>query len=256
MVPLAPSMDHAGPMARCVRDLAILLQTVAGPDARDVNCSDRPVPDYLHGLDQAGKPPRLGRLRGLFDDAAPSVKSTMDQVGKTLRASGATITDLALPAAFAEALPRGRTIVAVEAAAFHADRLRRHPDDYPPRIRALVEQGLACPAPEYQRCKALQRQLSDDMKGCFRDIDALLCPATTGPAPEAGSTGDPAFNYPWSLTGLPTVSIPAGKSPDQLPLAIQLVGPAWEEAALLQTAGWCEKTLSVMLGDPPVPPRH
>src|SRR5262249_25425193 len=156
----------------------------------------------------------------------------MDQVTQTLRKQGASVKDIALPAGFSEVVARHRTIMAVEAAAFHGERLHRHPDDYPPKIRGLLDEGLACPASEYGRCKDFQRNLLSETLGCFSGIDALLSPATTGPAPDAASTGDPAFNSPWSLTGLPVVSFAAGKSPDGLPLAIQLVGPAWGEAEL------------------------
>jgi aspartyl-tRNA(Asn)/glutamyl-tRNA(Gln) amidotransferase subunit A len=83
-------------------------------------------------------------------------------------------------------------------------------------------------------------------------VDALLTPATTGPAPDAATTGDPAFNSPWSYTGLPTVSFPAGWSADGLPLAIQLAGPAWSEADLLAVAAWCEGVLGVPEKEPPI----
>ena len=66
----------------------------------------------------------------------------------------------------------------------------------------------------------------------------MSCSARRRPArhPDAATTGDPAFNSPWSYTGLPTVSLPAGWSADGLPLAIQLVGPPWQEAELLAAA--------------------
>jgi aspartyl-tRNA(Asn)/glutamyl-tRNA(Gln) amidotransferase subunit A len=252
VVPLAPSMDHPGPMARCVRDLAILLQVLAGPDPQDPSCASQPVPDYLAGLRQPAAP-RLGRASGLFEDLAePAMRDLMDRVAAALRKCGAAVHEVALPAAFAEVLPRHRTVMAVEAAAFHGPRLRRHPDDYAPRIRALLEEGLACPAPQYARCKEHQRLLSRDMAGCFDGLDALLLPATRGPAPAADTTGDPAFNSPWSYTGLPAVSFPAGRSPDGLPLAVQLVGRAWQEAGLLAAAAWCEQALAVEQPEPPV----
>jgi aspartyl-tRNA(Asn)/glutamyl-tRNA(Gln) amidotransferase subunit A len=241
VVPLAPSMDHVGPVAGCVRDLAILLQTIAGPDPRDPDCSGRSVPDLGARLAGTLPPPCLGRLRGLFESMAdPLMNELVERVTETLRAKGARVIDVALPAGFGEVLARHQTVMAVEAASFHGPRLQRHPDDYPPRIRGLVEEGLACSAPEYARCKAHQRQLREAMTGCFDGVDALLTPATTGPAPSAETTGNPAFNSPWSYTGLPTVSLPAGWSPARLPLAIQLVGRAWDEAELLAAAAWCE----------------
>jgi Asp-tRNA(Asn)/Glu-tRNA(Gln) amidotransferase A subunit family amidase len=240
VVPLAPSLDHPGPMARCVRDLEILLRT---------------IDDCRVGLEDSAHPttPRLGRLRGLFDHRADSaVTEMMQQVCTRLEQKGATIVDVPEPAAFAEVLPRHRLVMAVESAEFHQERLRRHPEDYDPRIRALVEEGLNCPAPEYARCKEHQKLLRSEMEPCFDSVDALLTPATTSPAPDAGTTGDPAFQSPWSYTGFPTISFPAGLSAEGLPLAIQLVGRPWSEDKLFPVALWCEEALGVALGEPPV----
>lgn len=252
VVPLAPSMDHPGPIALCVRDLAILLQVMAGADSLDPSCSQRPVPDYAAGLNGPLPPPRLGRVRGLFHDLAePSVRSLMDHVSDRFRSDGATVSDVALPAGFADVVERHRTVMAVEGAAYHEPRLRKHPDDYLPRIRGLLEEGLACPAPEYARCKEHQRQLTEEMPARFGSVDALLCPGISGPAPDANSTGNPAFHAPWSYTGLPTVSFLAGHSPDGLPLTIQLVSRPWAEAELFRAAAWCERTLGLELKEPP-----
>ncbi len=245
-------MDHVGPIAGCVRDLAILLQTIAGSDPYDPECSDHAVPDYLATCRQPAPAPRLGRLRGLFNDLAePPTHELLDHVTDQFQSQGAVLSDVALPAAFAEIVPCHRTVMAVEAAAYHGLRLRRHPDDYAPRIHSLLEEGLACPAPEYARCKELQQQLAKDMLSCFEGVNALLTPATAGPAPDASTTGDPVFNSPWSFTGLPTVSLPAGRDPEGLPLAIQLVGRPWAEAQLLAAAAWCEEVLDFARVEPP-----
>jgi aspartyl-tRNA(Asn)/glutamyl-tRNA(Gln) amidotransferase subunit A len=252
VVPLAPSMDHIGPIAATVPDLAILLRTIAGPDPYDPECRDRAVPDYLARCSQTPAAPRLARLRGLFDDLAePAMKKLLDQVVTQVRSRGAAIADVALPAGFAEVLSSHRTVMAVEAAVYHGPRLRRHPEDYAPKIRSLLEEGLSCPAPEYACCKELQRRLATEMLSCFDGVDALLAPATTGPAPDAVTTGDPAFNSPWSFTGLPVVSLPAGRDPEGMPLAIQLIGRPWDEAELLAAAAWCKHVIEFARTLPP-----
>ncbi|HEY7422754.1 MAG TPA: amidase [Gemmataceae bacterium] len=240
VVPLASSMDHPGPMARCVRDLEILLRALAPG-----------IPPSA--LRDPQSPPVLGRLRGLFESKADTVVTKMmDEVTDRLRARGVTVEDVNLPASFAEVLPRHRTVMAVEAAVFHQERLYRHPEDYGPCIGSLLEEGLKCPAPDYARCKRHQQQLRREMEECFAGVEGLLTPATTDPAPDAGSTGDPAFNSPWSYTGFPTISFPVGRSPDGLPVAIQLVGRPWSEHDLFPVALWCEDALGVPLGEPPV----
>jgi aspartyl-tRNA(Asn)/glutamyl-tRNA(Gln) amidotransferase subunit A len=252
VVPLAYSMDHPGPMARCVKDLAILLQAIKGGDAREHWSAGHPGSEYLERLDRPPSIIALGRLRGMFDELAdPVVRSMMDRVQERFEAEGAKVSSAAPPASFAEVLPRHRTVMAVEGAEFHGPRLRRHPEDYGPNIRALLEEGLACPAVEYARCQQHQEQLRSEMHDCFFEHGILLTPATRGPAPDAATTGDPAFNSPWSYTGLPTVSIPAGWSPEGLPLAIQLVGDELREASHFAIAAWCEKVLAFEYRDPP-----
>jgi aspartyl-tRNA(Asn)/glutamyl-tRNA(Gln) amidotransferase subunit A len=244
VMPLAPSLDHVGAMGASIRDVALVLQTMAGADPRDPACAAKPVPDLQQRLQGPLRAPRLGRLRGLFDSLADAaVRQSLDQVTNTLRSAGAAVEEIALPAGFSEVISRHRTVMAVEAAAYHESRLRRHPQDYPPNIRQLLEEGSMCPAPEYARSKEHQRRLTQEMQGCFDGFDALLTPATTQAAPDCQTTGDPAFNSPWSYTGLPTASLPAVWSADGLPLAIQLVGRPWDEAELLAAATWCEDVL-------------
>ncbi len=230
IMPLAPSMDHPGPIGRCVGDLGLMLQIIADPmDWTAPATSDAPL---------------LGRVRGMFDDRAePGVRSAMEEVQAKLAETGATVKEVSLPARFAEVIPRHRTIMAVESAAFHESRLTKHADDYLPKIRSLLAEGLATPAPEYMRCREHQLQLSADMAACFAEADVLIMPATTGPAPDPRTTGDPAFNSPWSYTGLPAVSFPTGQFIDGLPLSLQLVGAKGAEAELLAVSTWCEKAL-------------
>jgi aspartyl-tRNA(Asn)/glutamyl-tRNA(Gln) amidotransferase subunit A len=252
VVPLAYSMDHPGPLARCVYDLAILLRAIVGSDVSDPTCSPRAAPDYLARLNSGGLLPRLGIVRGLFlERAEKSVQEMMDQTARMLSQRGAKLVDLALPASFSEVVARHRTVMAVEAATFHRSRFAQHPNDYSPMITALLQEGLSCKATEYADCKEHQRQLTQQMDSFIREVDALLVPATTSPPPDSTTTGDPAFNSPWSYVGFPTVSIPSAWTPDGLPLAIQLVGVPWSEAEVLAVAAWCEETLAVEQREPP-----
>lgn len=242
-------MDHIGLMAGCVRDLAILLQATAGVDPYDPSCSSRPMPDL--SVPHEISPPRLGRVHGLFDRLAdPVVTAMVDHAVATLAARGAKVSTVALPGRFDDVVSKHHLVMAVEAAAYHEPRLRRHPEDYDPCITKLLKEGLACPAPEYARIKEHQKTLTREMQACFTGLDALVMPAMTSPAPEAATTGDASFNVPWSYTGLPTVSFVAGWTDDGLPLALQLVGSAWSEKELLAAAVWCEEALAVPKREP------
>jgi Asp-tRNA(Asn)/Glu-tRNA(Gln) amidotransferase A subunit family amidase len=251
VLPLAHSMDHVGVLALCVRDLVLMLNVIAGPDAGSATPAL-----HLSGIGRSSESPvapRLGRLRGMFDDLAePAMRALLDTCIKAFQARGAVVTEVALPASFAEVLHGHRMVMGVEAALYHEQRLRRHPEEYLPNIRSLIEEGMATTPAEYLHSKKHQRRLSDEMRTCFEGVDVLLTSAARGPAPPADATGDPAFNSPWSYTGLPTVSLPAGRDTHGLPLAIQLIAPPWEEASLLRAAVWCEQVLAY---EPILPPR-
>jgi aspartyl-tRNA(Asn)/glutamyl-tRNA(Gln) amidotransferase subunit A len=241
VLPLAPSMDHVGAMARSVCDVALVMRTIADPPAGD------------WGALPCQRPPVLARPRGFFDRLADeAVRDMMERICTHYAARGATVLEMVLPPAFDTVVRSHRIVMAVEAAAYHEERLRRHPEDYPPCITRLLEEGIACPAPEYARAKEHQAELTEQMAAVLRDVDALICPATTRPAPDTAITGDPAFNSPWSFTGLPVVSLPTALSPDDLPLGVQLVGRAHTEGALFQTAQWCEDQRETDIGDPPM----
>lgn len=247
IMPLAHSMDHPGPMARSVQDLALLLNPMAHSLGVD------PLPNYAERAAVAASRPRFGRVRQLFEEHADKhVNDMMDEIVHRFREDGAEVEEIVLPAGFSDILARHRIVMAVEAAQYHEARLRRHPEDYSPRIKQLLEEGLSCPAPEYARTKQHQEALTQEMRYLLGDM-VLLTPATTGPAPLADTTGNPAFNSPWSYTGLPTISIPSGYFVDGLPLAIQLVGSEFREGNLFSVAAWCEKRLAPLPPTPKLP---
>ena len=213
-------------MGRCVRDL--------GFDVR----SACPTRNCLGKLAR----PRFVLPHGLFHDLAETtVQAAMDEVVRKLQDAGAEIVEGTLPGGFADVVARHRTVMAVEAAQYHRIRLERHPEDYKPNIRQLLEEGISCPPAYYLETKAHQHTLQEQTQALLADGTILLTPATTSPAPDAATTGNPAFNSPWSYTGSPTVSFPTGQFVDGLPLAIQLVGGRDSEAALLTAGRWCER---------------
>lgn len=233
VLPFAPSLDHPGPMARSIADLIILWNVLIGPGACEM---DRP-PD-------ANSPIRLGRLRGLFDARAePAMRAALDGALIQLEQAGMTIVEAAHPPDFDNVAIDHRTIMAAEAAHVHADWLKAHPDDYPPRIRSLIVEGLAVKAAAYLRARERQAAMRRACEALFDGADALVTPAAIGPAPGPETTGDPVMSAPWSFTGLPTVTFPMRLAPDGLPLGIQLIGKPSGERALLEIARRCEAVI-------------
>src|SRR6185503_13062884 len=110
------------------------------------------------------QPPRIGLIRDLFwERAEPAAREMIEAAANTLRAQGAAVRDVSLPANFADVLLSHRIIMSVEAAAVHEERFKQHRDAYLPKIRGLVEEGLATPGPAYVRAKVHQRALTQTM---------------------------------------------------------------------------------------------
>lgn len=245
VVPLATSLDHPGPIARCVSDLAILYDVLAGFDADDVNSVDRPVESAVAAIkSDTVSAPRMARVRGFFDDLAePVMRTAIDSALDRFASAGARVTDASLPACFDSVLEHHICLMKAESAAYHEQRLAEHPEDYQPGIRSFVESGLTVSATDYVRARQHQRQLKQEIVSTFDTADVLICPAALGPAPDPSTTGDPSFNAPWSHSGLPTVTFPIGLSDDRMPLGIQIVGRPYGEASLFAIAAWCESVV-------------
>jgi aspartyl-tRNA(Asn)/glutamyl-tRNA(Gln) amidotransferase subunit A len=142
--------------------------------------------------------------------------------------------------------------MAVEAAQWHADRFRRYPDDYPPKVRALIESGFKTPAPRYADAKAKQVRMRNWIDFETHDLPIRLTPATDGEAVDATTTGNPVMNSPWSFIGYPTISIPFGWSENGLPLSIQLIQFENDTLGLFEPAIQLEQLLAFPRRDLPL----
>ena len=238
LFPMSSSLDHVGPIARTVGDLRLLFAEI---------CKWKSIRKKLQEGDAEGKgSPRIGRLRGFFErQAEPVVKSAFDEALGTLASQGAEVIELDDPVDFEQVLKSHRRVMAAEVAGVHANWLDEFPDDYPPRIRELILEGLSLTAVEYLQAKDRIYSVRESIfaaPACEK-LDALITPATLTTATDRSTTGNPAFNSPWSYTHLPTVSFPTGLAHDGLPVAIQLIGEFLRDQELLLTAEWCEQAI-------------
>jgi aspartyl-tRNA(Asn)/glutamyl-tRNA(Gln) amidotransferase subunit A len=239
---LAFSLDHIGPLTRTVSDAAVVGQVIAGYDPKDPHSVDRPV-DFTPVPQKSA--PRIGLVHALFAEGAEEETRdiTLDAVHR-LENAGASIPAVRLPKSFKEVHKMHRIIMHAEGSAYHADRFGRKPKLFRPKLRGMIEEGLLLPAAAYVEAKKHQSIFRRDIQRAFKDADIIVTPATPAPAPHGlESTGDPLFNSPWSHSGLPTVVLPVGLSAAGLPVAIQLIGRAWDEATLLGIAQWCESVI-------------
>lgn len=269
IAPLAPSLDTPGFLARTVDDLRMIwVGLISGGDRKAQGSSMgrtrgekafREIAIWSAGrhvvyydsaspLDQRpiafspNRPPILGRVRGFFRDLIePSARVIHEGALLDLAEAGAELVDVEMPEAFGDVHRPHRVIMAAEAASVHSSRMDRLPDDYPPQIQALVEEGRSISVVDYIQALDLRQSLLEAVDRATLSVHALVVPAALGPAPDRSTTGDPAFNSPWTFTRSPTVSFPIGLSGEGLPLAIQVVG---HRCGLpFDIAGWCEQVI-------------
>ena len=236
VVPFAPSLDHAGAIAGTVRDLANMVQpmTWTGEGLPPGSMETEPVRK------------RLGLPGGLFDlNAEPVMAVGFSRLINLLQAKGWRVEPCPLPPAVAEIPVHHRRLMSAEAAAYHGERLRRHPDDYPPKMTELIEEGLTVTSRDLMATQQHHQTLRTELDRHFPDrIDAFLTPATLGPPPDTSTTGSNLFQAPWSYMGLPTVSLPFAWTGDGLPLCVQLAGDYWCEEDLIAVACELEKDIA------------
>ncbi len=271
IVPLAPSLDTSGFLARTVGDLYLILRGLHGRNYPNT-VSFRPRSPHLERLISEvllawglrpkhliasfsepatvpdpprfapARPPILGRVRGFFQDLIePSARVVFETALMDLAGAGAEVVEVEMPEAFGDVHRPHRVVMAAEAASVHSARMARQPDDYPPKIRALVEEGFSIPAQDYIQALEIRRTLREAVDRAMAGVHALVVPAALGPAPDRSTTGDPAFNSPWTFTRSPTISFPIGLSGEGLPLAVQVVGHSYDSP--FEVALWCEEVI-------------
>jgi len=247
VIPLSPSIDHVGPLARTVADSAILLQAIAGYDAEDVTSVDVPVPDYSRALDGRKLSLRLGLpRRPFYEKLDPEIEQAVNQALTVLSRFARGTEDLELPEV--TALPVGPT--RAEVYAYHAKYMASSPELYQAetlqRLRPTAEISAATYIEGIRSIERLRRAV----KKTFASVDLLITPTMVIPPasiPEAEKVEleqiqrnqlSPLVRNtsPFDVYGLPSISIPCGFTRDRLPIGLQISGPAWAEEQVLRLA--------------------
>jgi aspartyl-tRNA(Asn)/glutamyl-tRNA(Gln) amidotransferase subunit A len=249
IVPLAWSLDHVGPMTKCVRDAAIMLSAMAGYDAKDPTSADEKVPAFARALKKDVKRLRIGIdpsfcYAGVDDEVRASLKEAL----KLLESLGARIVEVSLPGIELTSVVES-ILITTESAAYHEDNLRNRAADYGDDVRGLLEGGSVFSAVHYIKAQRLRRMIQQEFAEAFQKIDLFALPGSPVAAPFIGaetvSIGGVEmevpmallrFACPSNLTGLPAISVPCGLSREGLPMGLQLVGRAFDEATLLRAA--------------------
>ena len=271
IVAFASSLDQAGPLTRTVRDSAIMLGSMASPDAKDATCVDLPVPDYEAALTGDIRGLKVGIPQEYRMDGMPEEIETLWQQGVDwLRAAGAEIKEVSLPHT-KYALPAYYIVAPAEASSNLAryDGVRyglRVPDDdviamyektrsagFGPEVKRRVLIGTYVLSAGYYdayylRAQKIRTLIKRDFEEAFADVDVLLTPATPSAAFAPGEITDPVtmylndiFTVTVNMAGLPGIAVPAGLDVRGLPLGLQLIGKAFDEETLFRSAGVLEE---------------
>jgi aspartyl-tRNA(Asn)/glutamyl-tRNA(Gln) amidotransferase subunit A len=170
-----------------VEDVALTLSVLAGYDAADPASTDVPVPDYLAGLRDRGRSPRLALPHRLVERAEPETMAHVHAVADQCRRAGAAVVDVDLPSTFAGLSEAGQRVMQAEAAAFHAPRFPAHADRYQEKFRATLAAGASIAARDYVPALRHCRQFRRDLEPLLARFDAILTPVAPGPAPRGSS---------------------------------------------------------------------
>ncbi|WP_316861638.1 Asp-tRNA(Asn)/Glu-tRNA(Gln) amidotransferase subunit GatA [uncultured Cohaesibacter sp.] len=277
MVAFASSLDQAGPIARTVRDAAIMLKSMASVDPKDTTSVDLPVPDYEAALTGDIKGMKIGIPKEYRVDGMPEeVEANWQQGIEWLKAAGAEIIDISLPMT-KYALPAYYIVAPAEASSNLARYdgvkygLRVNGDDIIDMYEKTRAAGFGSEVKRrvligtyvlsagyydayYLRAQKIRSLIKQDFDKAFEKVDTILTPATPSAAFELNKEiTDPVemylndiFTVTVNMAGLPGITVPSGKNAIGLPMGLQLIGKAFDEETLFRTAGALEDAAGIM----------
>jgi aspartyl-tRNA(Asn)/glutamyl-tRNA(Gln) amidotransferase subunit A len=232
IIPLSRSLDHAGPITRCVEDAAILLDTIA---AKKTN--------YRDGLKSNISGFVIGIPRGFFfDDLDADVTAAVEDAIDAFRRIGATVRDIELPRS------TDRTLQSYESYSYHRATVASTPELYQPETLRRIKSGERVTEPQYQTALRELQESRAEIADNFREMDVLLTPTTPVPAPRISDLiSNQALLRPAELLllrntrpvnvwGMPAISVPCGFTSAGLPIGLQIIGPHLGELKVLQAA--------------------
>ena len=251
-LPLAYTLDHMGPLARSVRDAALMLNYIAGHDKKDPSSSRHPVVDYVPDDGCSIRGLRLGFPETFFfEELDPDVESAVRGALARAASLGAEVKPVFVPDM--EAVNTvARLILLSEASAVYETQLENRAR-FGADVRILLDQGLLIPATDYINAQRLRRKIRGDFAKLWSEVDVMITPTTPNTAPRIGEMtvrlggrdedvrlATTRLVRGFNLLGYPALSIPCGLSSSGLPIGLQIVGPPFEEGVVLQVGAALE----------------
>lgn len=262
------STDHFGPFAKTVRDCALILGAIAGPDPKDPLSSSEAVPQYLKQLGKPVKGLRVGVIAGYFDELmSREVKGVFATALQQLKALGMKVAKIKIPHMDLIPAVQLATSRAENVATAH-EHLRNAPRDFSPALLYRHVKALMMPADAYITAQRVRRLICDEFDAALAKVDVIVAPTVGLPAEtveesrqgfvmvdgakaplseERGNRGT-LCTIPFNVTGLPAMSLCCGFSVNGMPIGMQIVAGPFEESLVFQVghayeqaAGWHER---------------
>ncbi|HEX7232122.1 MAG TPA: amidase [Candidatus Binatia bacterium] len=264
LAPLSWSLDHCGPMARAVEDLAHILNVIAGHDPKDPTSSSMAVVDYTGVLREDVKGMAIGVPRAYIDECAPRtdpiVLKRVEEAIAQLKSLGARIEEVKVPTLHLATIANA-VIYYNEFWAAHKSDAATVLKTGAPQRRARIYLGLLTGSADYIQAQRIRSRCRAELAEVFTKVDCLALPNQAGPAPRMKDVGPidtlfkhvvPEYHGPFNLTGLPTLSVPCGFSENQLPIALQLVGKPFDEPSVLRAGYTYQQQMKWYERRPPI----
>jgi amidase len=244
---LAPTLDVVGPMCRSAADCAALLRIIAGSDEADPTAAHIPVPDLDSDVEGGVAGLRIGVDENWISrDVEEPIKADVRRALAILEQRGATLVEVAFPDA-SQAIEDWASLCAAQAAVVHETTFPSQRREYGQALAQHLERGREITGMEYYRMEIRRRDFQGRVAKVFTQVDVLAAPAMAFVPPPAITMVPPLkpetqsllrrFTAPFAMSGNPTITVPAGLTPDGLPTAVQFIARHFGEAALIRTAG-------------------
>ena len=241
IIPVSWTLDHVGTLCRNVEDTVMVHSVIR--DANPQPFARMPAVEKTDAGPAPRKPFRFGYFRSFIErEAENTVKNHIESLIEEIQRAGATVMNIEFSNALTRAAQAHRIIMDAEMAAYHREFFASNGENYPPNIKARIEQGLTTPG--YQYIEAIRQRIEyqRELSAVLSKVDALLLPSAPSTAPRGLlSTGSPVFCVPMSMAGFPAISIPTELDDQNLPLAVQIAAGPFQEEKLLAVASWCEE---------------
>ncbi len=232
-------LDQLGVYGRCVEDVALAAESLVGYHADDPHTRPRARPRLLaSATSEPPMPPRIAFIRTpVWDQAEADTRAAFDELVEFLGPD--TVREEPLGSAFDSVVEMHRAVMEADLARNFAAYYEKGGDRMSAVLRGMIERGQKVTAVEYNNALAWRDHLHTALGEIYEEYDAILTPATIGPAPASlESTGNPIFCTLWTYLGTPAISLPLLQGANGMPLGVQLVSARHDDARLLRNARW------------------